>query len=88
MASDGKKTTTFKRVWRGAIDQCGHWLWAASVVSAVIVIPWDGVNGGVAGLLIALPRELVDQWPIDRWWDTVLDTSFFVIGGTVVSLLL
>lgn len=88
MASDGRKTSTWTRVWRGAVDQVGHMVWAASVVSAAMLIPVDGLNGAVAGALLCLPRELVDQWPIERVWDTVLDCSAFVLGGALVSFFL
>lgn len=87
MAGDGVKTTAWKRVWRGAVDQIGHASWAAAAVAAALLIPVPGLNGAVAGLVLALPRELVDQWPIDRWWDTVIDTAAFVMGGAVVSYL-
>lgn len=68
------------------VDQFLHFLWAASVLSAYEFIPVPVLNGAVAGLLIALPRELVDQWPIRRWGDTALDCSAFALGGAAVSL--
>ena len=43
--------------------------------------------GGLSGFLIALPRETVDQWPIGNWFDTILDLSFFIIGGICVCLI-
>ncbi len=44
-------------------------------------------GGATASLAFALPRELVDQWPIDRWWDTVLDLTFFALGGSLGGIL-
>lgn len=43
-----------------------------------------GFCGAVA---MALPRELVDQWPIDRWWDTLIDLTMFGLGGMLAGLM-
>lgn len=43
-----------------------------------------GFCGAVAA---ALPRELVDQWPIDRWWDTLIDLAMFGLGGMLAGLM-
>ena len=68
-------------------DQFLHFLWAAAALSAYEFIPVPFINGAVAGLLIALPREFVDQWPIKRWGDTALDCSAFALGGAIISIL-
>ena len=68
------------------LEQVAHFAWAGGMVAAVLLIPqpWGGLVGA---LILALPRELVDQWPINRPWDTVLDTVMFALGGFLVSLL-
>ena len=80
---------------RAAItDQVLHMLWAFVPLSLFWLIRkqpkwgWRAVVGGaVFGLVIALPRELVDQWPIERPWDTVLDLAFFAVGGALAGVL-
>ncbi len=76
------------------LDQILHMLWAFTPIVLFWLIlrrpqwGWRAVVGGaVVGLVIALPRELVDQWPIERPWDTVLDLTFFTIGGGLGGLL-
>lgn len=74
-------------MWKQIGDQFLHVAWAAAALAPVLLWPtWWG--GALSGLAFALPRELVDQWPINRWWDTVLDLAFFGIGGAAVVLLL
>jgi hypothetical protein len=34
-------------------------------------------------VLAVLPREFVDQWPINNPMDTVTDLMFFAIGGLI-----
>lgn len=48
--------------------------------------PMALLAGSCGALAMALPRELVDQWPIDRPWDTVLDLSMFALGGFLAGL--
>lgn len=76
------------------LDQTLHMAWAfVPIVLFWLILNrpkwgWRAVVGGaVVGLVIALPRELVDQWPINRPWDTVMDLSFFVIGGSLGGVL-
>lgn len=68
-------------------EQVLHFVWSAIPLVAYSLIPVPVLNGAIAGLLWALPRELVDQWPIERPWDTVLDLSFFTLGGALAGLL-
>lgn len=61
------------------------WAWAALVVFYYTPIPiLDGVLGA---LVLALPREIVDQWPIQRPLDTLVDLSFFALGGALAGLM-
>jgi hypothetical protein len=39
-----------------------------------------------AGVLVFLPREVIDQWPIERPLDTLLDLFFFGVGGALGAL--
>jgi len=75
-------------------EQLLHALWVFVPIALFWLIRerpawgWRAVVGGaLVGLLVALPRELVDQWPIERPWDTVLDLSFFMIGGACAGVL-
>lgn len=69
---------------RKILDQAMHFLWAFIALLPILMI--DGVAGGaLSGLLIALPRELVDQWPVGNWGDTALDLAFFALGGAIAG---
>jgi hypothetical protein len=41
----------------------------------------------LSALLLALPREIIDQWPVDDWGDTLLDLLFFALGGAAVGII-
>lgn len=72
------------------LEQLAHIGWAFAPL-AVLAAPragwWSILLGAAAGLLLALPRELVDQLPIERPWDTALDLSMFAVGGALAGLL-
>ena len=75
------------------LEQFLHALWPFSAVVLFWLVRgrpawgWRAIVGGtVVGLAIALPRELVDQWPINRPLDTILDILFFAVGGTLGAL--
>jgi hypothetical protein len=87
MSGDGHHTTPLERALRQIPEQLGHAAWGS-----LPALVWLGLApispvlaGGVAGLALALPREIVDQWPIGRPWDTALDLSFFGLGGAVAG---
>jgi hypothetical protein len=74
--------------WRQFIDQPLHMAWASMALAPLV---WWGPHwwsGALAGLLIDLPRELVDQWPISRESDFLLDLLSFAIGGALIGGLL
>jgi hypothetical protein len=75
------------RKWRKLLDQPMHLLW--SLIALFPVMFWGPavLTGALSGLLLALPREFVDQWPIDHWSDTLLDLAFFVLGGALAGFL-
>lgn len=75
------------RKWRKRLDQILHFLWAFIALLPIVIAGPVWWAGGLSGFLIDLPRELVDQWPIDDWFDTILDISFFTIGGICVCLI-
>jgi hypothetical protein len=67
-----------------AVEQALHALWGGAALIPVLL--WPGILGGAASaLLFALPRELVDQWPIKRPLDTVIDLAFFATGGAIAG---
>jgi hypothetical protein len=70
-------------------EQILHLLWAFGPL-AILAVPktrwWSILTGALAGFILAAPRELIDQLPIERPWDTVLDLTFFIIGGALAGL--
>ena len=79
--------------WSDFLDQVLHitWGFAVGIVywlsSGLLRMgPMAVLGGASAALVLALPRELVDQWPIDRPLDTVIDTTFFLVGGSIAGL--
>lgn len=75
-------------------EQLLHMAWAFIPIACLWLVSgrprwrWRAVFGAAAaGLLLALPRELVDQLPIERPWDTVLDLASFTVGGALAGVL-
>jgi len=68
-------------------EQILHLLWAALALFPIFFWGPSIATGFLAGILLALPRELVDQWPINKWLDTVFDLTFFGIGGALLGIL-
>lgn len=67
------------------VDQILHFLWAFCALAPVLWKPgvWTAV---VSALIIAMPREFVDQWtgwPPGFW--KFFDVFFFMLGGIVVG---
>ncbi len=77
-----------KKIAKNALEQLAHFLWAAIPVGIMLTVDNLVVAGGLAGLAICSPREFWIQLPINRWWDTILDTSFFIIGGATAGFLI
>jgi ABC-type proline/glycine betaine transport system permease subunit len=75
------------RKWRKILDQILHFLWAFIALIPVMVMGPTVIAGIMSALLFALPREIVDQWPIDHWDDTLLDLAFFALGGAVAGMI-
>ncbi len=73
------------RKYRKVLDQLLHLLWAFFALIPVMVYGPTVIAGICSALLLALPREFVDQWPIDHWEDTLLDLAFFAIGGAIAG---
>lgn len=70
-----------------AVDQILHFLWAFFALSPVLIkrCVWTAV---LSALIIALPREFVDQWhgwPPSFW--KLLDVFFFALGGFAAGIL-
>ena len=70
------------------IEMILHMLWGAWIVVVPYLFFILEVPRGVAAFLIPiaiiLPREIVDQWPINHWRDTVIDLLMFGLGGWVL----
>jgi len=76
------------RKWRKILDQVLHFLWAFIALIPVLAIDSHVIGAMLTAVLFALPRELVDQWPIDDWRDTILDLAVFALGGAIIGILL
>ena len=65
-------------------EQALHFLWAFIALLPVCVYEtwW---SAAISAFIFALPREIVDQWPINKWWDTAIDLLFFALGGAAVG---
>jgi len=75
------------RKWRKILDQLLHFAWAFIALIPVMVYGPTIVAGAFSGLLLCLPREFVDQWPIGDWGDTLLDIAFFILGGAFAGMI-
>jgi hypothetical protein len=75
------------RKWRKILDQPLHFLWAFIALTPVVF--WEASLPAciLSALLLALPREIIDQWPVDDWGDTLLDLLFFALGGAAVGII-
>ena len=69
-------------------DQALHFIWSAVALAPIIFMNDKVMGGALSGLLIGAPRELIDQWPIGHWKDTLLDLTFFAIGGAFIGYLM
>lgn len=85
----------FKGVLEDVLDQVLHVLWGF----LPLMIFWGAskvrrygpmvlLGGTVGAIAFALPRELVDQWPINRVGDMILDTCMFGLGGLLAGLVM
>lgn len=68
------------------VDQSAHFLVGAVWVGLALPFSAPGL-GMIYLLLLVCYRELVVQWPVNSWWDTIVDSLFFFLGGLVVSLI-
>ncbi len=69
------------------IDQALHFGWSFIALVPLLYLDNHIIGGLISGLFIGLPRELVDQWPIGHWKDTVLDLAFFALGGAAIGVI-
>ena len=69
------------------IDQSLHLAWSILALSPLLYFGATWWAGALAGFLIGAPRELVDQWPVGHWKDTILDLAFFSLGGAIATLI-
>lgn len=79
------KKTWYEKIfsWRNALDQLGHlgWGYLVTMVPAYLGAPlWLCF---LQGSVTMLPRELYEQWPIERWYDTAQDLVGFGLGGVL-----
>lgn len=83
-AQSGKK---FKYIMT-AIDQASHFTWGAGIAGTAFLFGMDSQVGLIAlPVLAILPREMIDQWPIQDIPKTVTDILVFGLGGAAVLTL-
>jgi len=70
------------------LDQVLHFAWSFIALTPLIIWGVRPETGALSGLLLGAPRELIDQWPVGHWKDTLLDLAFFAIGGAAAAHLL
>lgn len=79
------------------IDQPLHVLWGAlSQLPLLVIVHLYGeihwlpatIASSFGAFLMSQPRELVDQWPIVRKWDYVLDSVMFAVGGGLAGFVI
>jgi len=70
------------------LDQVLHFAWSAIALTPIILLNDKILGGAISGFLIGAPRELVDQWPVGHWKDTILDLIFFAAGGAFIGYFL
>ena len=69
------------------IEQLLHFLWTAIALLPVCLLG-EWWAAALSAFLFVLPREFIDQWPINKWWNIVLDLLFFTLGGAAVGMIL
>ena len=67
------------------LDQVLHFTWSAIALAPIVFLDDKVLAGALSGFLIGAPRELVDQWPVGHWKDTILDLAFFTAGGAWIG---
>ena len=72
-----------KKWQKNILEFVAHFAWAF-IALLPVAITQEWWTGFLSGVLLALPRELVDQWPIERPLDTVVDLLAFGLGGMLV----
>lgn len=73
------------RDWRWWGEQIGH-LALGAVVAACTLIEAPVLACLAAAVVLALVRELLDQWPVESWGDTAADFAATALGGLVLGL--
>ncbi|GAG19319.1 unnamed protein product [marine sediment metagenome] len=67
------------------LDQVLHFAWSALALAPIVFMNDKVMGGALSGLLLGAPRELIDQWPVGHWGDTILDLVFFTLGGAFIG---
>jgi hypothetical protein len=74
--------------WRKqVIDQTLHFAWGLLIALPLAYYSaplWVCVT---APIIAMLPREVVDQWPVNSWNDTLVDLAFFGASGFLAKLI-
>ena len=73
-------------LWCDAVETLLHLVWIAAALLPALLLR-SPIGGALSGLAFALPRELLDQWPIQYPLDTAWDLLTFAAGGALAALL-
>ena len=83
------KGTSYAKIAMAAIDQLSHFWWGAGISAVATMFGMTHEIGLIVlPMLSILPRELVDQWPIEKPLDSIIDTISFGVGGLFIAGLL
>jgi hypothetical protein len=82
---DEKVGERWRKIIGQTVDQGLHFSWSGAALLPLIISP--GLETGfLTGVLFSLPREFIDQWPINNWKNTALDILFFGSGGAAAGM--
>lgn len=71
------------KILKQVVEQALHMLAGFSIVW---LCRWPEV-GVVISIAILFARELIVQWPVERPWDTILDSAFWIAGSVTGAIL-
>lgn len=68
------------------LDQALHIAWGCGSTLLAAGLGASSIACAVTAIIIFLPREFIDQWPIRSWVGKIVDLGFFGIGGALSPL--
>lgn len=62
-----------------------HGAWIVMILAPLVLWGVHWWTASLAALALCLVRELIEQWPIERWWDTIYDTVVFMVAAALFT---